>query len=98
MNKKLIFSIIIFISLIFSSLLFFYISKNSSIPFNHDVWVESNNIDEFPVREKMAKNLISKRTLIGKSLDEIDQLLGQASISLDNENMVYYEISEEKST
>jgi hypothetical protein len=58
------------------------------------VWVASNNIDEFPIREKMARYLNSKRILIGKSLDEIDQMLGQTSISLENENKVYYEISE----
>lgn len=55
----------------------------------------NNNIDDFTVREKMARYLISEKILIGKSLDEIDRLLGQKSSKIDDKNKVYYEISEE---
>lgn len=94
MSKKTKVIIIILIILLLTAFFMFFIYKNSLMPFNHNVWVESKNIDGFIVREKMARYILRENTLMGKSKDEIDQLLGESASKQDTQNKLYYEISE----
>ena len=94
MKKKTIITILIFVLLLLCLLLLIYTYKNYSIPFNRDTWVKTTSIDEHSVRKYMARYLINNKFLIGKSMDEINQLLGQTSIKQDDNNKVYYKISE----
>jgi outer membrane protein assembly factor BamE (lipoprotein component of BamABCDE complex) len=50
------------------------------IPFDHDVWMRSGSWEQgsFPRRD-MAKDLINRQTLVGKSEEDVVGLLGKPS-------------------
>lgn len=61
----------------------------SSIPFDEKVWKDINRRDDRP---GMARDLVSRKALIGKTRDEVRAMLGHEKSKASTESYARYEI------
>lgn len=66
-------------------------NRHKTMSFNHDKWISALENESWSDRKKMAQDLIDKKTLIGKSKNDIIEMLGTSeSLSDVASNEIYY--------